>query len=284
MNGPLAIVGKGFRLDCSTRTLVMGILNVTPDSFSDGGSFYVQEKAVAHGRQMVEDGADILDIGGESTRPGADEVSLEEELRRVIPVIEVLAASLSIPLSVDTRKAEVARQAIRAGARIVNDVSGMTADQDMGRVVADAGAPVVLMHSKGTPKVMQQNAWYSDTIGEIKTWLSSRIEAARLAGVLDEQIIIDPGIGFGKRISDNLLILKSLKELRPLGCPILIGPSRKSFIGRVLGGTEQDRMEGTAAAIALGIANGAHLIRVHDVQQMARVARMTDAILNASQE
>ena len=284
MSSPLVVEGMGFRLDCGTRTFIMGILNSTPDSFSDGGSFYELEKAVAHGRQMVEDGADILDVGGESTRPGAEEVSLDEELRRVIPVIEALAATLSIPLSIDTRKAEVARQAIRAGARIVNDVSGMSMDQNMGRVVADAGTPVVLMHSKGVPKEMQQNPWYRDTVGEIKSWLGTRIEAARLAGVLHEQIIIDPGIGFGKRISDNLLILKSLNELRPLGCPILIGPSRKSFIGHVLGGTEQDRMEGTAAAIAVGIANGAHLIRVHDVKQMARIARMTDAILNAAQE
>jgi dihydropteroate synthase len=281
---PFVIEGEGFRLDCRRRTHVMGILNVTPDSFSDGGAFFDPDAAVAHGRQMAADGADIIDVGGESTRPGSEGVSPDEELRRVLPVVERLAGTLEVPVSIDTRKAEVARQAIRAGARIVNDVSGMTADPGMEGVVADAGVPVVLMHSKGTPKTMQQHPWYRDPIGEISAWLADRVQAARQSGIRPNRIIVDPGLGFGKRVSDNLLILKSLEAFHTLACPVLIGPSRKSFIGRVLDLGEQERIEGTAAAVALGIAHGAHLIRVHDVRTMVRVARMTDAILRATQE
>lgn len=284
MNDACVIAGDGFRLDCSERTQVMGILNVTPDSFSDGGDYLDQETAVAHGLQMAEEGADMIDIGGESTRPDSKAVPLAEELQRVLPIIKQLACTLTIPISIDTRKAEVARQAIAAGARIVNDVSGMTADPEMASMIAEADIPVILMHAKGTPENMQRKPWYTDTIGEVKAWLSERIQYAEAAGIRHQHILIDPGIGFGKRVSDNLLILKSLDQFKDLACPIVIGPSRKSFIGRVLNLPAQERLEGTAAAIALSISCGARIIRVHDVAPMVRVARMTDAIVKAKQE
>ncbi len=284
MNDAFVVHGNGFRFDCTDRTYVMGILNVTPDSFSDGGVYLDLETAVAHGLQMAEEGADIIDIGGESTRPGSKAVTQAEELQRVLPVIERLSRTLTIPVSIDTCKAEVARQAIGAGARIVNDVSGMTADPEMGPTVAKAEVPVILMHAKGTPEDMQRSPWYKDTISEIKTWLAERIQYAEAAGIRHSHILIDPGIGFGKRVSDNLLILKSVKTLHPLACPVVIGPSRKAFIGSILDLPEQERLEGTAAAITLGIAHGAHLIRVHDVAPMVRIARMTDAIVRARQE
>jgi dihydropteroate synthase len=284
MSSSLVIEGAGFCFDCSRRTHVMGILNVTPDSFSDGGRYVELDRAIAHAMDMADAGADIIDIGGESTRPGSEGATLDEELRRVIPVIDELSRRLDIPLSIDTRKAEVARQAIRAGARIVNDVSAMTADPDMPGVVAASGVPVILMHARGTPADMQKNPWYQDTVGEIKQWLRERVDAARSAGVPQNRLIIDPGIGFGKRVSDNLLLLRSLDRFHDLGCPVLIGPSRKSFIGRILDLPEQERTEGTAAAIVLGIAHGAHIVRAHDARPMIRVVRMTDAILRARQE
>ena len=262
----------------------MGVLNVTPDSFSDGGTYFDHEAAVSHARHMVDDGADIIDVGGESTRPGSGEVPLDEELRRVIPVIEHITTSIDIPVSIDTRKAEVARRAIAAGAHIVNDVSGLTADPEMAAVVAEAGVPVVLMHAQGTPEHMQHNPYYRDTIGEIRDWLAGRIDTLCNAGIRKDRIIIDPGIGFGKRVSDNLLILKSLDAFHMLDCPILIGPSRKRFIGHILDLPEQDRVEGTAAAVTIAIAAGAHIIRIHDVRPMSRIARMTDAIVRAEQE
>lgn len=284
MTSGFIIEGRGFRFDLTVRTHVMGVLNVTPDSFSDGGKYLAFADAIAHARRMVEDGADIIDVGGESTRPGADEVPVDEEVRRVVPVITHLAATLDLPISIDTCKAEVARRAIQAGARIVNDISGLTADPEMGRVIAETGVPVILMHMKGMPKDMQRHPYYDDTIGEIRAWLANRIAAAHQAGIREQRIIIDPGIGFGKRVSDNVLILKSLSAFKSLGCPILVGPSRKSFIGKVLGVLEDGRLEGTAAAVAIAIANGAHIVRVHDVREMVRVARMTDAIVRAEQE
>ena len=278
------VEGDGFRWDCSKRTRIMGVLNVTPDSFYDGGRYWDPYTAVRHGQRMAEEGADIIDVGGESTRPGAEPVRLEEELRRVIPVIERLKDRAGQPISIDTRKAEVARRAIGAGARMVNDVSGMTADPDMVETVASAGVPVVIMHTAGTPRDMQRNPGYRDTIGEIFDWLGARIEHAVAHGILRSRIIIDPGIGFGKRLSDNLLLIRSLASFRKLNCPILIGPSRKAFIGRVLDAEKDERMEGTAAAVALSVANGASIIRVHDVREMGRVVRMTDAICRARQE
>lgn len=262
----------------------MGVLNVTPDSFYDGGRYTGTDTAVRHGRRLADEGADIIDVGGESTRPGAEPVDTDEELRRVIPVIERLKDRIAQPVSIDTRKAEVARRAIRAGARMVNDVSGMTADPEMVEVVSSTGVPAVIMHTAGVPADMQRNPGYEDTVGEIVAWLGARIEYAGAHGVRRSQVVIDPGIGFGKRLSDNLLLIRSLASFRKLKRPILIGPSRKSFIGRVLDAEKNDRLEGTAAAVALSVANGASIVRVHDVREMGRVVRMTDAICKARQE
>ena len=284
MDDERVIEGCGFHWDCSQRTRIMGVLNVTPDSFYDGGRYGDTHTAVRRGQQLAEEGADVIDVGGESTRPGAEPVGLDEELRRVIPVIETLKDRIEQPVSIDTRKSEVARRAVAAGARMVNDVSGLTADPDMAGTVAAAGVPVVIMHTAGTPRDMQRNPGYRDTVGEIVDWLAERMAHAVAHGIRRSRIIIDPGIGFGKRLSDNLLLIRSLASFRPLHRPILIGPSRKSFIGRVLDAEKDDRMEGTAAAVALGVANGASIVRVHDVREMSRVVRMTDAICKARQE
>jgi len=274
---------RGRILDLGSRTHVMGILNVTPDSFSDGGNHADTARAVSQALLMADQGADIIDIGGESTRPGAAVVSEEEELRRIIPVIERLAPELSIPISVDTYKSGVARRALRAGASIVNDISGLRFSPDMARVAAEYDAAVVVMHIKGTPRNMQQNPAYQDVVGEVKAYLGISIEMAVLAGVKLENIIIDPGIGFGKTLEHNLTLLNRLNELRSLGRPILLGTSRKKFIGTVLGIVQPDRrQEGTAATIALGIQRGAQIVRVHDVASMVKVVRMTDAIVRAS--
>lgn len=263
-----------------SRTLIMGIVNVTPDSFSDGGMFESVDTAVSHARLMAEAGADIIDIGGESSRPGSEPVSAEEELDRVLPVIEGLIGVLSVPLSIDTTKAVVARRAVEAGAEIINDISAMTCDDQMSRVVADHGVPVVLMHMRGTPRTMQEgDLSYRSLMGTIIGFLEERIETAVSAGINEEQIIIDPGIGFGKTAADNVLILRNLRELKTLGRPILVGTSRKRFIGEITGqGHADERIEGTAASIAAAVVNGAHIVRVHDVEFMERVSRMTDEI------
>ena len=283
MDDERVIEGDGFLWDCSQRTRVMGVLNVTPDSFYDGGRYWDPLTAVRHGQRLAEEGADVIDVGGESTRPGAEPVDPEEEIRRVIPVIERLKDRIEQPVSIDTRKAEVARRAIGAGARLVNDVSGLTADPDMTGTVAAEGVPVVIMHTAGTPRDMQRNPGYRDTVGEIVEWLDARIAHAVAHGIRRSRIIVDPGIGFGKRLSDNLLLIRSLASFQRLNRPILIGPSLKSFIGRVLDAEKDDRMEGTAAAVALSVANGASIVRVHDVREMSRVVRMTDAICKARQ-
>lgn len=264
------------------RTWIMGIINVTPDSFSDGGRFDSPERAVEEGIRLAAEGADILDIGGESTRPGSDPVSAMEERRRVIPVIRALARRLDIPLSVDTMKAEIAREALAEGAEIVNDVSAMNYDAEMARVVASAGAAVVLMHMRGTPKAMQQgDLAYRSLRGDIIEFLRERIARAAEAGIDPEQIIIDPGIGFGKTMTDNMRLIRHLNEFTVLGRPILVGPSRKAFIGHVTGGAPPERVEGTAAVVTASIMNGGNLIRVHDVSIMKRVAAMADAVSRA---
>ncbi|MCS6937025.1 MAG: dihydropteroate synthase [Candidatus Bipolaricaulota bacterium] len=264
------------------RTLVMGILNVTPDSFSDGGRFYALADALAHARRLIAEGADILDIGGESTRPGAEPVSLEEELRRVVPVVRAVRQEFpKIPISVDTYKATVAEAALEAGATILNDISALRFDPQMVKVAARARVPVVLMHMKGTPQTMQQNPTYDDVVGEIKAFLRERIALARSWGI--EQIWIDPGIGFGKRVAHNIEILRRLSELRDLGCPILIGTSRKFFIGRL--GTARaeplpvtERLEGTIASTVIAVLNGAQIVRVHDVAAMKKALAIADAV------
>lgn len=264
------------------RTLVMGILNVTPDSFSGDGVAGDVERAVARGLRHVEEGADVIDVGGESTRPGAEPVGAAEEIRRVVPVLEALSAATSVPLSVDTRKAEVARAACRAGATIINDISGLRGDRALATVAAETGAGLVLMHMLGTPQTMQNDPRYEDLVGEVCASLRSSLASAHEAGVRPEQTMVDPGFGFGKTAAHNLEILRRLREFRSLDRPILIGASRKSTIGKVLNLPVDDRLEGTAATVVVSIVNGADVIRVHDVRAMARVAKMTDAIVRGA--
>lgn len=257
----------------------MGILNVTPDSFSDGGLYFDKDRAVGQALRMQEEGADILDIGGESTRPGAENVSVKEEIRRIVPVIEAIAKEVRVPISVDTCKSAVAEAAISAGASLINDISGLRFDLHMSRVASEHKVPVVIMHIKGTPKNMQQNPTYRALIPEITDYLYGSIEIARNAGIPDDRIIIDPGIGFGKTVNHNLEIIRRLDEFSNFEKPILLGHSRKSFIGKMLGNLSvTERLEGTAAAAAIGIFNGANIIRVHDVKEMVRVAKIADGI------
>jgi len=262
------------------RTLIMGIVNVTPDSFSDGGRFVEAEQAVAHGLQLIEEGADIVDIGGESTRPGSTPISVREELDRILPVIRQLGRQNRALVSVDTYKAEVAQQALAAGACIVNDISGLTFDDGMAAVIAATGAGLVLMHIKGTPRDMQRAPSYEDVIAEISGFFSRQKQKALAAGVAADQIVVDPGIGFGKRLQDNLRILAELSRLGQ-ETPVLVGPSRKSFIGTILNLPAHERLEGTAAAVTAAILNGAAAVRVHDVRAMKRVAAIADAIRRA---
>ncbi|HWD08894.1 MAG TPA: dihydropteroate synthase [Actinomycetota bacterium] len=270
-------------LPVGPRTLVMGILNVTPDSFSDGGRYLDPEEAVKHARQMVEEGADIVDIGGESTRPGAEPVSEAEEIRRVVPVIEALA-ELPAALSVDTMKAAVARAALEAGAVIVNDVSALRVDPAMAALAADAGAGVVLMHMLGEPRTMQRDPRYGDVVAEVAAALAARARSAESAGIGRDQIVVDPGLGFGKTYDHNLALLANVASLHRLGYPVLVGPSRKNAIAAGLRLPVGERVELTAAAVAWAVAHGAAVVRVHDVKEMVRVARMTEAIRDARAE
>ncbi|MBI4730119.1 MAG: dihydropteroate synthase [Acidobacteria bacterium] len=273
--------GEG-ALRLSARAHVMGIVNVTPDSFSDGGRFGSPAAAVEHGLALAEEGADILDVGGESTRPGADRVDAAEEIRRVIPVVEGLAAKTPVPVSIDTTKAAVARAALDAGARILNDVSAGRFDSEILPLAAERGAPVVLMHMKGEPRTMQRDPVYADVVGEVAAFLDERAAAARAAGVAEDRILLDPGFGFGKTREHNLVLLARLRELRCLGYPVVAGTSRKSFIGATLGDLPvAERLEGTAATVALAVAAGAAVVRVHDVLAMARVASMVEAVVGA---
>jgi len=260
------------------RTILMGIVNVTPDSFSDGGSFLSPERAIEHGRQLVEQGAGILDVGGESSRPGADPVSAAEELRRTIPVIEGVA-STGVPISIDTTKADVAREAIAAGATIVNDISGLQREPEMMDVLAETGAGCVVMHMRGTAETMQQFTAYTDIVSDLCAFFRAILATAATAGVPPERFMIDPGIGFSKTAEQNLDLIAATAKFRELGRPVLLGPSRKSFIGKLLPGTEpRDRAWGTAGAVAAGVLLGADVMRVHDVDEMRQVAAVVDAI------
>lgn len=261
--------------DLSTRTFVMGVLNVTPDSFSDGGKFFEPDKAIEQAILMEREGADFIDIGGQSTRPGADEVSLDEELRRVMPVLKEVLKNVRIPVSVDTYRSVIADEVLKNGAVIINDISGFHFDTAMPKVIANHNATAIIMHSKGTPKNMQDNPHYDDVVEEITYYFDDAAWAANVEGIT--QIIIDPGIGFGKTVRHNLQIIKNLAAFKKLDSPIMIGISRKSFIGKILDIDDvNDRLEGTLALNMLAIANGANIIRVHDVKEGVRIARIFD--------
>lgn len=262
------------------ETLIMGVLNITPDSFSDGNLYLDPDNAARKALDMVARGADIIDIGGESTRPGSDPVSESLELDRVLPAIRAVRERSDVTISVDTTKARVAEKALEAGADMINDISGLTFEPEMADVASTFGAPVVIMHMKGTPKNMQENVRYENLIDEIITFLSDRIKFALEQGVPGDRIIIDPGIGFGKSVEDNFTIMKNLMRFKELGYPLLIGPSRKSFIGKTLNKDVDQRVIGTAAAVAVSIMNGADIIRVHDVDEMKQVAIIADRSRN----
>lgn len=270
--------------DWGQRTYLMGVLNVTPDSFSDGGEFNTTAAALSQAQALVAAGADIIDVGGQSTRPGAEQISLEAELERVLPVVEVLRSEISVPISVDTTRATVAKASVEVGADIINDISGGTFDSQMLPTVASLGVPIVLMHIRGTPQTMQQMTDYQDVIAEISSFLAQQISIATDLGIDPEKIMIDPGIGFAKNYEQNLEILRRLRTLRSLNCPILVGVSRKSFIGRILNQPDpKARVWGTAAACCAAIFNGADILRVHDVREIHDVLLVTDALFRESE-
>ncbi len=269
---------RGKALELGRRPLIMGILNVTTDSFSDGGRFADYDRALARAFELIAAGADILDVGGESTRPGSDPVQLTVEIERVTPIIRAVRESSDIAISIDTTKSEVALQALSAGADIINDVSSLRFDPDMARVAAESGAPLILMHMLGTPRTMQINPVYESVVSEIIEFLEERMRFAARNGIERSQIIIDPGIGFGKTVAHNLHIIKNLDSFSCMDRPILLGVSRKRFIGSVLGRTEGERELGTAIANAFGIAAGAHILRVHDVAFHREAIRMAEAL------
>ncbi|GAX37190.1 dihydropteroate synthase [Nodularia sp. NIES-3585] len=265
------------------RTYLMGVLNITPDSFSDGGVFNNSTAALAQAQAMVAAGADIIDVGGQSTRPGAEQITLAEELDRVLPILQILRQAIAVPISVDTTRASVARASIEAGADIINDISGGTFDLEMLPTVANLDVPIVLMHIQGTPQTMQQMTNYQDLMAEISSFLANQIVAATAVGINQNKIIIDPGIGFAKNYEQNLEIFRQLRSLKALNCPILVGASRKSFIGRILNQPDpKARVWGTAAACCAAIAQGADILRVHDVQEMHDVSLVADALLRKS--
>lgn len=278
-------VGRFWRTSCRaidlSRPVLMGVLNITPDSFSDGGRFFQRESALQRLEELANEGADIVDVGGESTRPGSLPVGEEEELSRVMPVIEA-AAGLGVPVSIDTTKSAVARAALVAGAEIVNDVSGLRCDPELAGLAADSGAGLVLMHMRGKPRTMQEDIRYDDLIGEIATELGESVERALDAGCQRDQLAIDPGIGFGKTAEQNLVLINELDRIGDLGYPVLIGPSRKSFIGKTLGLDVQNRLEATLAACVIGLLRGARIFRVHDVMAARRALDMTELITNQS--
>jgi dihydropteroate synthase len=267
------------------RPLVMGVLNVTPDSFSDGGRFAALESAVAQAEKLARDGAELIDIGGESTRPGSQRIEPDEQIRRIVPVLKAAAKRLPVVWSVDTRSAKVAEAAMDAGTEVINDISAGRDDPRILRVAAERGAPVILMHMQGEPATMQDDPRYGDVMAEVKAFLAERMAAAEAAGVRREKIMLDPGIGFGKKLEHNLTLLREMKSLTSLGRPLVIGTSRKGFIGRIAGESEPSkRVMGTAASVAWSIANGAAIVRVHDVEPMIKVVRVVRAIMKGSDE
>lgn len=274
---------KDKEIELGQKTLIMGVVNVTPDSFSDGGLYIDKEKAFKHAIDLYENGADIIDIGGESTRPFAEPVSVEEEISRVVPVIEMIKNhNREILISVDTYKSETAKRALEAGADIVNDISGLNFDENMSKVVANSKAGLIVMHTRGKPQDMQKNTEYEDFMGEVIENLSNSINKAINAGIERERIAIDPGIGFGKNFEHNLFILKKLKEFSIFGLPILIGTSRKSFLGKITGKEASERDDETMVSVGIAIINGAHIVRVHEVKRMKDAVKVADAIKNAN--
>ncbi len=271
-----------YELDFEERTYIMGVLNVTPDSFSDGGKYYSFDRAVEHGLEMAEDGADILDVGGESTRPFSQRVSVQEEIDRVVPVIEALNKEVNLPISIDTYKSEVAKYALDAGASIVNDISALRFDPELGPLVAERGVPVILMHMKGRPEDMQKDPQYDDVVGEITEFLRDAVARATQSGIPKKHVVVDPGIGFGKTFDHNLVILRDLRRFEVLDRPLLVGTSNKSFIGHVLDRPVEERAVGTMATVAVAVMNGAHMVRVHDVKMAVDTVRMVDAIKRGS--
>ena len=262
-----------------SHTLIMGILNMTPDSFSDGEQFKSHDKAIDHALKMVEEGANIIDIGGESTRPGAESVQLEEELSRTIPIIEAIRLKSDCLISIDTYKSKVAKAALVSGADMVNDISGLTFDHNMASLVAKRNVPVIIMHIKGKPRDMQKNPNYDNLIKEIKAFFEVQIAIAKKAGIDSGNIILDPGIGFGKRLEDNFEIIRELGQISTMGYPVLLGPSRKSFIGFTLDLPIEERIEGTLASITAGVINGARIVRVHDIRATRRTLTITEKIM-----
>lgn len=265
-------------MNLGDRTHVMGILNVTPDSFSDGGHYFSEAKAIAHGVEMAADGADIIDVGGESTRPYSDRLSAEDEMARVIPVIRQLSREITVPISIDTYKAAVAREALDAGASIINDISALRLDSRMAQVAAAADVPVILMHMQGTPENMQQNPRYDDLINDIAEFFRDAVNRSESAGIQENRIILDPGIGFGKTFGHNLSVIHQLGRLQSLEKPLLIGPSNKAFIGKILGREAHERDTGTMAAVAASVMNGAHIVRVHNVKMTLETVKVIDAV------
>ena len=274
----MIVRAKDRTIEINDRPLVMGVVNVTPDSFFDGGRYATPDGAIRHALRLAEEGADLLDIGAESTRPGADSIDEGEERRRLMPVVTAVAKAVSIPISVDTMKATVARAALEAGAVIVNDVSALQADPAMAEVVATTGAGVVLMHMQGSPRTMQKAPVYDDVVGEVAEFFRERMRFCRDRGIEQDQIVLDPGIGFGKLLLHNLTLLGQLETFVSFGRPILVGVSMKSFIGQVVGRPVEERSWGTAAAIALAVSKGAGILRVHDVKAMKEVVAMAAAI------
>jgi dihydropteroate synthase len=279
----MRLAWRGYCLDFSRKTHIMGILNVTPDSFSDGGVYFDKARAVERARRMVEEGADIIDVGGQSTRPGAEQIAPEEEMRRTVPVIEAVAGEVGVPISIDTYRAEVARAAIDAGASMVNDISGLRLDPNMASLMAEKGVPVVLMHIKGTPRDMQRDPVYEALVPEIMDYLREGIRTAEEAGVPRDMVVVDPGLGFGKTFDHNLEILNRLEDFTMLQRPVAVGPSRKAFLGEILGGAlPTERVFGTAAAVCAAVLKGASIVRVHDVREISDVVRVADAIRRES--
>jgi dihydropteroate synthase len=280
---------KRYELELGRRTCIMGVVNVTPDSFSDGGLFFGIEAAVAQAEKLAAEGADILDIGGESTRPYSEPISEEEEIRRVAPVIAALADRIRVPISIDTTKAAVARAALRAGAAMINDVSALRSDPYLGRVAAEFGVPVILMHMRGEPRTMQVDPQYAELVSDIRGFLAQAVASAERQGIARDRLVVDPGIGFGKTSDHNLQLIKRLQEFAALDLPIVVGPSRKAFIRRLLKPDEAKDISpllpevetGTQAAVAAAVLNGAHIVRVHDVARTVTTVKVIDAILNA---